>query len=82
MVRAMLDAFLAGARALFGWNQAQLAEAAGLSVGQVKNVERGAQDPRASTLAALERALFDAGVVVLDRDDTRGRGIGVRFRDR
>lgn len=40
-----------------GMTQEQLAEAAGLSVSLIQQIERGTKDPRASTLLALARAL-------------------------
>ena len=69
------------ARALLGWSQAQLAAAAGLSVGTIKNIERGAQDPRASQLAAIETAFNGAGIMLNEPGDHRGDGRGVRFID-
>ena len=49
------------ARALIGWKQAELARASGISEVAIKNMERGATDPRVSTLAAIERAFDEAG---------------------
>lgn len=67
------------ARALIGWKQADLAAASGISEISVKNIERGATDPRGSTLAALQNAFTKAGVVFLDPGDTRNGGHGVRL---
>jgi len=64
------------ARALVGWTQAQLAANSGLSEISIQNIEKGATDPRASTLAAIERALEAAGV-----EFTNGGRPGVRFRE-
>jgi hypothetical protein len=50
-----------------------------MKVGQIKNIERGAADPRASQLAAIEKAFADAGVLVLEAGDTRDGGQGVRL---
>jgi transcriptional regulator with XRE-family HTH domain len=50
------------ARALVGWTQAQLAAAASLSEISIQQIEKGLTDPRASTLAAIERAFEAAGV--------------------
>ncbi|MBV8845302.1 MAG: helix-turn-helix transcriptional regulator [Bryobacterales bacterium] len=66
------------ARALAGWTQPDLATAAGISVIAVKNIERGISDPRQSTIAAIERAFRDKGVVFLDIDDG---GEGVQLRE-
>jgi transcriptional regulator with XRE-family HTH domain len=65
------------ARGLLGWSQTELATAAGLTVNQIKNIERGALDPRASMLATIEEAFRRNGVIFLDRN---GGGPGVRFQ--
>lgn len=67
------------ARALLGWKQTDLAKASGVSEMSVKNIERGATDPRASTLKALQEALEKAGVVFLDDGQNRDGGPGVRL---
>jgi DNA-binding XRE family transcriptional regulator len=78
---AMINAVqIRAARALLGWNQERLAAEAGLSVAALRNFERGAVDPRVSTLAALERALIGAGIIFLDATPGAG-GYGVRLRD-
>jgi predicted transcriptional regulator len=66
------------ARALLGWNQSDLAKAAGLAVISIKDFERGAVDPRSSTLDKIERAFDAAGIVFLSPGDTRAGGEGVR----
>ena len=68
------------ARALIGWKQTDLAKASGVAEISIKNIERGVTDPRASTLAAIQRAFEGAGVVFLDPGDTRDGGPGVRLR--
>ena len=67
------------ARALIGWKQADLA--AGVSEMSVKNIERGATDPRSSTLDAVQSAFGEAGVVFLEAGDTRLGGAGVRLME-
>lgn len=67
------------ARALLGWKQSDLAAKSGVSEISVKNIERGATDPRSSTLGALQAAFTEAGVVFLDPGDIRDGGAGVRF---
>jgi hypothetical protein len=47
---------------------------------QRQNIERGATDPRASTLDAIQAAFDKAGVVFLDPGDTRGGGPGARLK--
>lgn len=68
------------ARAMIGWKQTDLAKASGVAEITVKNIERGATDPRASTLAAIQKAFEQAGVVFLESGDTRSGGPGVRLR--
>lgn len=67
------------ARALVGWKQVELAAASGVSEISIKNIERGATDPRSSTLDAIEKAFAAAGVVFLSAGDTRDGGLGVRL---
>jgi transcriptional regulator with XRE-family HTH domain len=62
------------ARALVGWTQAKLAAESGLSEISIQNIEKGTTDPRASTLAAIERALRTACV-----EFTNGDHPGVRL---
>ncbi|WP_165219561.1 helix-turn-helix transcriptional regulator [Affinirhizobium pseudoryzae] len=61
------------ARALLDWKQTALAEASGVSEMSVKNLERGKNDPRVSTLEAIRNALEAAGVEFIAG--------GVRLRD-
>jgi predicted transcriptional regulator len=68
------------ARALIGWTQADLAKASGVSEVAIKNLERGATDPRVSTINNIQAAFDKAGVIFLDSGDTRGGGSGVRLR--
>ncbi len=45
------------ARKELGLNQEQLAEHSGLSLGMIKNIERGAKWPSAASLEAISKAL-------------------------
>ena len=67
------------ARQLVGWKQQDLAEASGVSVAVVKDIERGARDPRTSTMAAIEGAFLRKGLIFLEIGDTRSGGRGVRL---
>ncbi|MDZ5448920.1 helix-turn-helix transcriptional regulator [Labrys sp. ZIDIC5] len=79
-VAAMITpAQIRAARALLGWKQVQLAEASGVSEISIKNIERGATDAKASTLASIQEAFRGAGVVFLEPGDMRQGGAGVRF---
>jgi transcriptional regulator with XRE-family HTH domain len=64
------------ARALLGWTQQQLADAAIVSFGAVTRLERGEVDPRVSTMTAIQGALVKAGVEFLPAGD---KGEGVRL---
>src|SRR5215813_10431031 len=68
------------ARALVGWKQDDLAKASKVSIISIRNIERGATDPRATTLAKIQRALDKAGVVFLDPGDVRDGGEGIRLK--
>ena len=55
------------ARALLGWSQAKVADAAGVSVPTVKRVEGAAQTrPSADAVAAIRAALETAGITFTD----------------
>lgn len=77
----MIDsAQIRAARALLGWKQTDLAERCGVSEISIKNIERGATDPRSRTLAAIQQAFHEAGVIFLEPGSKDGDGKGVRFR--
>lgn len=70
-------------RALIRMSQAALAVAAGVNVIAIKRFESGS-DPRASTVNAIERALVEAGVILIDDGaaSPAGGGVGVRVLSR
>jgi DNA-binding XRE family transcriptional regulator len=57
------------ARALLGWGQDMLAHKAGITPLTVSNFERKVGVPRMSTEESIMRALADAGIVFLRRED-------------
>jgi transcriptional regulator with XRE-family HTH domain len=65
------------ARALLGWSQEELAAAAHVSVGTVRHFESGKTVPMYNTLAGMQRALEDAGVLFIAEN---GDGPGVKLR--
>ena len=65
---------------LIGWKQTDLAKASGVSEISIKNIERGATDPRSSTLGALQQVFEKAGVIFLEPGDIRDGGAGVRLK--
>jgi transcriptional regulator with XRE-family HTH domain len=64
------------ARALIDWTQDDLSRAAEVGVVTLRQFERGASEPRRAILAALRRALEEAGVKFI----TGKAGPGVRLR--
>jgi len=64
------------ARALLGWSQTTLAEAAGVGRQTVVDFERGARTPYAQNLAAIRNALERGGVEFIPEN---GGGAGVRL---
>jgi transcriptional regulator with XRE-family HTH domain len=68
------------ARALIGWSQAKLAQAAGVPVSTINAFETRASDPIANeALDKIRRTLETAGAVFIPKDG--GGGIGVRLRE-
>jgi transcriptional regulator with XRE-family HTH domain len=68
-------------RALLGWDQARLAEAAGVSVITVKRLEAAGEELHAqfATVIKVKSAFERAGVLFLGQES--GLGYGVRLRD-
>ena len=63
------------ARAYIRWGQDRLAERSEVAVSTIRNFEAEKSEPQRSTLAALQRALEDAGIEFLPDG-------GVRLRER
>lgn len=61
-------------RAMLDWRQEDLAEAAGLAEISIKNIERGATQPRPRTEERLRAAFEKAGLVLLCPADLAGGG--------
>lgn len=67
------------ARALIGWSRPELSKAASVSTRSIAAFENGESEPYESTIAAIARALEDAGVEFIEQN---GGGAGVRLKER
>ncbi len=67
------------ARALIDWTQPDLASAAGIALATLKRFEVGLRTPIPNNMAAIRRALEDAGVEFIPPKN--GKGVGVRLRE-
>jgi transcriptional regulator with XRE-family HTH domain len=67
------------ARGLLAWTQQDLADAAGIGIVTVRQLETGGNEPRRATLNVVQRAFESAGVEFIDEN---GGGAGVRLRRR
>ncbi|WP_440982249.1 helix-turn-helix transcriptional regulator [Shinella sumterensis] len=65
-----------GARAMLGWSQTQLAEAANVSRQTIADFERGAHTPIGNNLASIIAAFARAGIEFIPEN---GGGAGIRF---
>ena len=70
------------ARALLGWNGAQLAEKAGVSLQTIRRMESdlGPGRSSAANVDAVQRALERAGVLFLEADHANAVGPGLRLK--
>ena len=59
------------------WSRVRLAEAANIAERTLIDFERGARQPYDRTLADIQRALEQAGVIFIDADE---EGPGVRLK--
>jgi transcriptional regulator with XRE-family HTH domain len=71
---------LRAARALLGWSQGELAEAASLAIATIKRMEsaRGPLKSSAENVLKVQQALEDAGVIFIESNEDGGPG--VRFK--
>ena len=58
----MTPAQCAAARALLGWNQAQLAESAGVGRQTIVGFERGRRSPNQASMDGIMAALLGSGI--------------------
>jgi transcriptional regulator with XRE-family HTH domain len=67
------------ARALLGWDQARLGEAAGLSLPTIQRMEKmGVDRSSVENVTKLMAAIGAAGVIILPADETGGPGVRLR----
>lgn len=69
------------ARAALGWSTSDLAKAAKVGISTVNRFETDQAVPIPATLAAIQRALEDAGIIFLAEGETTDGGPGVRLRN-
>jgi DNA-binding XRE family transcriptional regulator len=67
------------ARSLLSWTQQQLADTAGVALATIQFFETNKREPIPNNLAAVRRALEEAGVELIPAKN--GRGVGVRLRE-
>jgi transcriptional regulator with XRE-family HTH domain len=75
---------LRAARALLGWRQEDIAQAAKVSVATIRRIEsqEGLLTGYVSTLVKIQAALEQAGIQFIDEDETGGLGIRIAKRKR
>jgi DNA-binding transcriptional regulator YiaG len=67
------------ARGWLGWSQTELARRASVSLSTVRDFETGARTPIANNIAAMRRAIEDAGISLVF--DGTGKPTGIAFAD-
>jgi transcriptional regulator with XRE-family HTH domain len=64
------------ARGLLKWSQRELAEACGVGLSTVADFENDKREPWSDNLAAMQRALEEAGVIF----ENDGKYVGVKLK--
>jgi len=67
------------ARAWLNWTQQELARRAGLGLSTVRDFEKGERTPIPNNLAAIRRAIEEAGIELMFTKG--GRSTGLRHRE-
>lgn len=67
------------ARALLGWSQEELAQASGLAVNTIRNIEMGAISPRLTTNSLIRQVIEEAGLEFTDGEGVKRRSDDVRL---
>jgi transcriptional regulator with XRE-family HTH domain len=75
---------LRAARALLGWRQEDVAQAAKISVATIRRIEsqEGALTGYVSTLLKIQTAFEQAGIQFIDDEETGGFGVRMAKRKR
>ncbi len=60
------------ARGLIGWTQKDLGEKCGFSTGGINRIEKGATDPKSSSLRLIQTVFEQHGIVFIDDDIYEG----------
>lgn len=63
------------ARGWLGWSQTELARRANVSLSTIRDYETGARTPIANNVAAVRRAIEDAGIRLLFDEQGAPKGI-------
>jgi transcriptional regulator with XRE-family HTH domain len=79
MLRSLTVEQSRAGRGLLNWSQNQLADAANIGRATIRRFEAGRRTPIPNNLAAIRRALEDAGVEFIPANG--GKGVGVRLRE-
>jgi transcriptional regulator with XRE-family HTH domain len=80
--RVLTGPQIRAARALLGWSTTDLAKRAGLALSTVQRADAAPDVPRVSahSLAKIQAAIEEAGVIFLEVGDTRAGGRGGRLK--
>jgi transcriptional regulator with XRE-family HTH domain len=68
------------ARGWLGWTQQELARRAGVGLSTVRDFENGDRTPIPNNLAAIRRAIENAGIELVF-SKANGSAAGIRYRD-
>lgn len=80
----IFSAEIRAGRALLGWSQTNLAEAASVGVATVRRLEAARSEIRGSaeTIWKIQKALEAAGVEFIPEDETKGPGVRLKQSQR
>jgi transcriptional regulator with XRE-family HTH domain len=76
----IVPAQIRAARALLGWSQDTLANAASVGLNTIRDIERGRRGDAAGSLISVEEALRKGGVTFLPGNKTDGPGVRLQTK--